>query len=160
MPTTTTTSNVINIDQLKLEPFEQGAHFASASSRVGPQVGAKQLGFSYDVVQPGKSACPFHSHRAEEEMFFIVRGSGTLRYGSDTRAIRAGDFICCPVGGPETAHQIINTSDQELAYIGVSNTMAVDICEYPDSNKIGAYGGDLNHMTLGSASVDYWQGEK
>ena len=44
-------------------------------------------------------------------MFFIVKGTGTLRYGSETRKIRAGDVICCPVGGPETAHQIVNDSD-------------------------------------------------
>jgi uncharacterized cupin superfamily protein len=153
-------SKVININQLKLEPFSQGQYFASASARVGPLLGAKDLGYSYDVVQPGKSSCPFHSHRAEEEMFFIVRGSGTLRYGSESRAIRAGDFICCPVGGADTAHQIINTSDAELAYISVSTMMPAEVCEYPDSQKIGAFGGDLKHMTEFSAAVDYWKGEK
>ncbi|MEY4729791.1 MAG: hypothetical protein RL020_949 [Pseudomonadota bacterium] len=152
-------SKVINIDQLKLEPFSQGQQFASASARIGPLLGAKDLGYSYDVVQPGKSSCPFHSHRAEEEMFFIVRGSGTLRYGAEKRAIRAGDFICCPVGGAETAHQIINTSDAELAYISVSTMMPAEVCEYPDSKKIGAFGGELKHMTEASAVVDYWKGE-
>ena len=44
-------------------------------------------------------------------MFFIVKGAGTLRYGDETRKIRAGDVICCPAGGPETAHQIVNDSD-------------------------------------------------
>ena len=53
-------------------------------------MGAKDLGYSYDVVPPGKSSCPFHSHRANEEMFFIVAGTGTLRYGDETRPIRAG----------------------------------------------------------------------
>jgi uncharacterized cupin superfamily protein len=152
-------SKVMNIDQLKLEPFSQGERFASAAVRIGPLLGAKDLGYSYDVVQPGKSACPFHSHRAEEEMFFIVRGNGTLRYGSESRAIRAGDFICCPVGGAETAHQIINSSDAELAYISVSTMMPADVCEYPDSKKIGAFGGELKHMTEASAVVDYWKGE-
>jgi uncharacterized cupin superfamily protein len=44
-------------------------------------------------------------------MFFIVKGTGTLRYGDETRKVRAGDVICCPTGGPETAHQIVNDSD-------------------------------------------------
>lgn len=77
-----------------------GGKFESDAVRVGPLVGAKDLGYSYDVVQPGKVSCPFHSHRAEEEMFFIVRGEGTLRYGAERRRIRAGDFICCPYGRP------------------------------------------------------------
>ena len=74
---------VVNIDELKLEHFEKGETFASEGLRVGPLLGARDLGYSYDVVPPGKRACPFHSHRGEEEMFFIVRGTGTLRYGDE-----------------------------------------------------------------------------
>jgi uncharacterized cupin superfamily protein len=92
-------------------------------------------------------------------MFFIVRGSGTLRYGGETRRIRAGDVICCPTGGPETAHQIVNDSDAELAYMSVSTMMAVEVCEYPDSKKIGAYGGGLRHVTRTDSGVDFWGDE-
>jgi uncharacterized cupin superfamily protein len=92
-----------------------------------------------------------------------VGGRGTLRYGTETRPIRAGDFICCPTGGPETAHQIVNDSDADLAYISVSTMMPAEVCEYPDSKKIGAYGGTtasrLRHMTVADAAVDYWKDE-
>lgn len=157
-------ARVINIDALELEHFSAvGGKFESDAVRIGPLVGAKDLGYSYDVVQPGKISCPFHSHRAEEEMFFIVKGEGTLRYGTESRKVRAGDFICCPTGGPETAHQIINDSDAELAYISVSTRMPAEVCEYPDSGKIGAFGGAgearLRHMTMADAKVDYWEGE-
>ena len=97
-------SRVININDLKLEHFTKGDTFESSSVRIGPLLGAKDLGYSYDIVPPGKRACPFHSHRGEEEMFFIVKGNGLLRYGAETRKIRAGDVICCPIGGPDTAH--------------------------------------------------------
>ncbi len=153
-------SRVVNIDALKLERFSKGELFQCDALRIGPLLGAKDLGYSYDVVAPGKRSCPFHSHRAEEEMFFIVKGSGTLRYGNETRKIRAGDFICCPTGGPDTAHQIINDSDAELAYISVSTKMPAEVCEYPDSKKVGAYGeGGLRHMTHVDHHMDYWIGE-
>jgi uncharacterized cupin superfamily protein len=152
-------ARVVNVDELQLEHFERGSKFACDAVRIGPLLGAKDLGFSYDVVPPGKRSCPFHSHRAEEEMFFIVKGRGTLRYGGETRPIRAGDFICCPTGGPETAHQIVNDSDAELAYISVSTMMAAEICEYPDSKKIGAFGGGLRHMSHPESNVDYWKDE-
>ena len=113
-------SRVVNIDDLKLEHFAKGDKFETRGVRIGPLLGAKDLGYSYDVVPPGKRSCPFHSHRGEEEMFFILRGSGTLRYGTETRRIRAGDVICCPIGGPETAHQIVNDSDAPLAYLSIS----------------------------------------
>ncbi len=155
-------SRVRNIDELTLESFERGEKFAGAGTRVGALLGAKDLGYSYDVVPPGKRSCPFHSHRAEEEMFFILKGAGTLRYGTESRKIRAGDFICCPTGGEETAHQIVNDSDTDLAYISVSTMMPAEVCEYPDSKKIGSYGVGaprLRHLTDVSANVDYWKGE-
>ena len=154
---------VVNLDQLELEHGAKGDKFEWNSARIGAKLGAKDLGYSYDVVPPGKVSCPFHSHRAEEEMFFIVKGEGTLRYGKETRKVRAGDFICCPVGGPETAHQLVNDSDAELAYISVSTMMPAEVCEYPDSGKVGAYGGEppdrVRHLTAADAHVDYWKGE-
>jgi uncharacterized cupin superfamily protein len=152
-------SRVVNIDELKLEHFMQGDKFECNGVRIGPLLGAQSLGYSYDIVPPGKRSCPFHSHRGEEEMFFIVKGRGTLRYGDERRAIRAGDVICCPTGGPETAHQIVNDSDAELAYLSISTKMPAEVCEYPDSGKIGAFGGTLRHMTRTEHDLDYWTDE-
>ena len=152
-------SRVVNIDDLALKRFAQGDTYECNAARMGPLLGAKDLGYSYDVVPPGKRACPFHSHRGEEEMFFIVKGTGTLRYGSETRRIRAGDVICCPTGGPVTAHQIVNDSTEDLAYLSVSTMLPAEVCEYPDSGKIGAFGGGVRHMTRATDGVDYWLGE-
>ncbi|HTV79888.1 MAG TPA: cupin domain-containing protein [Steroidobacteraceae bacterium] len=152
-------SRVVNLDELKLEPFTRGEKFASAAVRIGPLIGARDLGYSYDIVPPGKRSCPFHSHYGEEEMFFIVKGNGLLRYGAETRKIRSGDLICCPTGGPETAHQIINDSDADLAYLSISTRRPVEVCEYPDSRKIGAYGERMSHMTRSGDHLDYWTGE-
>jgi uncharacterized cupin superfamily protein len=154
---------VVNLDELALEHGSNGDKFAWRTARIGPKLGAKDLGYSYDVVPPGKCSCPFHSHRAEEEMFFIVKGTGTLRYGNETRKVRAGDLICCPVGGPQTAHQLVNDSNGELAYISVSTMSAAEVCEYPDSGKIACFGGEgagrLRHITEAASGVDYWKGE-
>ena len=152
-------SRVINIDELELEHGTKGEKFEWRSARIGAKIGAKDLGYSYDVLPPGKAGCPFHSHHAEEEMFFIVKGTGTLRYGNETRKIRAGDFVCCPTGGPETAHQIVNDSNAELAYLSISTMMAAEVCEYPDSKKVGAFGGGLRHMTRMGDHMDYWTDE-
>ena len=152
-------SRVVNIDELKLGHLSRGDKFECKAARIGPLLGAKDLGYSYDVVPRGKRSCPFHSHRGEEEMFFIVKGNGTLRYGNETRRIRAGDVICCPAGGPETAHQIVNDSDAELTYLSISTMLPAEICEYPDSKKIGAFGGGLRHMTRADDALDYWADE-
>ena len=84
-------SRVVNIDELTLEHFEKGDKFKSDCARIGPLLGAKDPGYSYDVFPPGKCSCPFHSHR--------------------------------------------------------------------DSKKIGAYGGELRHMTHTAHDLDYWTDE-
>ena len=141
------------------------ARFDASRAALGKALGLSKLGVNVTAAKPGKAAYPFHSHHAEEEMFFILRGTGLLRYGGETRRIRAGDFIGCPTGGPETAHQIVNDSDAPLEFISVSTMMPAEVCEYPDSGKIGAYcgggGGDkgLMHLSRSADATDYWAGE-
>ena len=78
----------------------------------------------------------FHNHHINEEMFLILEGEGTLRYGTKTYKIKKNDIIACPAGGKEEAHQILNTSDHDLQYLCLSTNLPCDICEYPDSNKM------------------------
>ena len=54
-------ARVINIDQLKLEHFAKGDKFECDAVRIAPLLGAKELGYSCDVVPPGKRSCPFHT---------------------------------------------------------------------------------------------------
>jgi len=152
-------ARVVNLDELELKREAFGQRFESRCARIGSLLGARDLGYSYDVVPPGKRSCPFHSHRSQEEMFFVVAGAGLLRYGDETRPIRAGDVICCPTGGPETAHQIVNDSDAELRYLSVSTMRDPEICEYPDSKKVGIYDGKWRRMSHDGPGVDYWEGE-
>ena len=46
---------------------------------VGPRIGAQLLGYNITAVPPGKRAFPLHNHHVNEEMFFILSGSGELR---------------------------------------------------------------------------------
>lgn len=128
---------------------------ASLSERLG----LTTLGINVTRVAPGKTAYPFHSHRCNDELFFILSGVGELRLGSERHAVKAGDVIGCPLGGPETAHQLINTGAEPLQYLSLSSNLDPDICEYPDSAKVGVWSGDFMLMTRSNAPVDYWDGE-
>ena len=105
---------VINLDQLELVPISErlpgspDAYLGSAIAPISSALGAEKLGYNLTVVPPGKSAFPFHNHFGNEEMFYILEGSGELRYGTDRFPLRAGDIIACPCGGQDRAHQILN----------------------------------------------------
>ena len=135
------TRPILNIDELGDDgwmPWGHGERFEARFGQIAARLGAKKLGYNVTVVPPGKRAFPHHNHNINEEMFFILEGSGELRYGEDTHPLCKGDVIACPPGGRETAHQIINTSDsEELKYLAVSTTETPEIAHYPDSGKYG-----------------------
>ena len=113
----------------------QGAMMAGISEMIG----AVRLGYNMTILPPGKAAFPAHNHYGNEEMFYIIEGEGQARIGNDTFPIRAGDVIACPAGGPETAHQISNSSaTHTLRYLAVSTMQTPDFVQYPDSGKTGA----------------------
>ncbi|MCM5553648.1 cupin domain-containing protein [Pleomorphomonas sp. NRK KF1] len=109
--------------------------YAARFAAIGKRLGARMLGYSLIEVAPGCRASPLHNHRCNEEMFLILDGEGTVRIGSERHSIRAGDIIACPPGGPESAHQIENTSGAVLIYLAVSTMVEPDVIDYPDSGK-------------------------
>lgn len=137
---------------------------------ISTKIGAQKLGYNLTVVPPGKRAFPRHSHRVNEEMFFILDGEGELSVGAERYAVKRGDVIACPPGGPETAHQLRNTSaSAELKYLAISTKLSPELVDYPDSNKTGVYaefppGPDgkpqgARFLARTGATLDYWEGE-
>ena len=100
---------VMNLDEVEFDDVEENGRFTSSRGQIGRHIGARDLGYNLTVLPPGKVQCPFHSHHGEEEMFLILEGEGELRFGDQRYPIRKHDVIACPTGGPEVAHQIINT---------------------------------------------------
>jgi uncharacterized cupin superfamily protein len=123
------------------------------------RMGLTTLGINVTRVAPGKTAYPFHSHRCNDELFFILSGHGELRLGETRHAVKPGDVIGCPKGGPETAHQLWNTGSEPLHYLSLASNLDPDICEYPDSNKVGVWVGQFSYLTRSNSPVDYWDGE-
>ncbi|MEZ0372718.1 MAG: cupin domain-containing protein, partial [Candidatus Sericytochromatia bacterium] len=123
-----------NLDEVELKPWGHGEKFKARHAKISQQIGGKKLGYGVVVLPPGKRAWPYHAHLANEEMFYVLEGEGTVRLNGEELPIRAGDFISVPPG-PESAHQIINSSETELKYIAVSTREQPEVVQYPDSGK-------------------------
>lgn len=159
---------VRNIHDVVLENFKRDPLYDTRCAGViGPRVDgtvARDLGVGYDILAPGKMSCPYHFHYAEEEVFVILEGEGTLRVAGEMIPIRAGDVIDIPPG-PEYPHHIINTSNASLRYLSISTQKTPEICEYPDSGKYGIFAKEdgplLQRRRLHRAdgALDYWDGE-
>jgi uncharacterized cupin superfamily protein len=152
-----------NLNEAPAERFVREPHYDSICARLATGTAARKLGASIDTLAPGKRGCPYHLHHAQEEMFVVLEGEGTLRVAGELLPLRAGDVVFIPAG-PEYPHQILNTSAAPLKYLSISTQESPEICEYPDSGKFMADAKDGHTKTFkviraNGEDIDYWQGE-
>ncbi|MBQ0932651.1 cupin domain-containing protein [Ideonella sp. 4Y11] len=145
-------------DPAQAESFERPPLYAGRGAVLARGTAARQLGCSVDVVPPGQQICPYHLHHAQEEMFIVLEGSGTLRVAGERLAIKAGDVMFLPAG-PEYPHHILNTSDAPLKYLSISTRQYPELCEYPDSGKTMAWTPTTRVVQRQGEALDYWDGE-
>jgi len=170
------TRPIINLDELEFvrwstrfsQPQPPPEGYGADVADIGRKIGARKLGYNLTVLDPGKAAYPAHAHRINEEMFLVLEGEGEVRIGQERHAVRAGDIIACPPGGPETAHQMRNTGTAPMKVLSVSTFELVDVIEYPDSDKtaygVVTTGADgkpqfKRGITLNQGQPGYWDGE-
>jgi uncharacterized cupin superfamily protein len=162
-PSSLAAALIRNFNAIPLEHLLRPPLYDVQFARLAEGTAAQKLGASISILAPGKRGCPYHRHHAQEEMFVIIEGSGTLRVAGEMLPLKAGDVIFTPTGS-DYPHQMINTSDAPLKYLSISTMEPTDICEYPDSGKFMAEG-SLDRATpfavIGRSepSLDYWDGE-
>lgn len=159
---------VMNIADVELRENGHGEAFEAKIGSFGRRIGSTGIGVMVHVVPPGKRAFPFHAHHQTEELFVILEGEGTYRFGTERYPIKANDVLAAPTGGSEVAHQIINTGNEPLKYLGISaNSGQSDVVEYPDSGKFAVSSrfdwatrkGGVRFIGRAEDSLDYWDGE-
>lgn len=160
---------ILNLDEdLDWAEYEHGTRFGARHAPVAARLGAKKLGYGVFEIPPGKRPFPYHAHMANEEMYVVLEGSGTLRLDGQEFPIRRGDVVALPPG-PRSAHQLINDSEAPLRVLAVSTMEEPDVIDYPDSAKYGVMAGSppggekaLRTVTFfapKNAAVDYFYGE-
>jgi uncharacterized cupin superfamily protein len=162
-------SPVISLSGVPLHDEGNGAAFNAKIGSFGHLIGSTGIGCMLHVVEPGQKAFPFHVHHQIHELFVILEGEGTYRFGDKTYPVKAGDVCAAPTGGAEVAHQIINTGNMILKYLGISTKAQTEVVEYPDSNKFAVSSRyDWNNPAAGGVrfvgrtenSLDYFDGEE
>jgi uncharacterized cupin superfamily protein len=132
--------NIVNLEAI--EPDYDGE--AGKWVVVARKAGAVRGGLNWGHLEPGQWGAPPHLHSADEEVFVILEGGGTLElWPSPVRAedtereeheIRAGDVVWRP---PSTgiAH-FFRGGDEGMTFLAYGTREPNDVCYYPRSNKI------------------------
>ena len=111
------------------------------------------------VLPPGNANAPYHWHHNTEEALLVLAGEVSLRTPEGERRLQSGDLVSFPRGS-SGAHKVTNNSNGVARYLIFSTKPAIDIVEYPDSQKVG-FGsrGQGSRMVRDGESLDYWDGE-
>jgi len=74
---------------------------------------ARNQSLAEATVPPGGSTAE-HYHRESEEIYYFTAGSGRMKLGDETAAVRAGDCVVIPPGMP---HKLWADGDQALVLL-------------------------------------------
>jgi uncharacterized cupin superfamily protein len=136
------------------EPAQHGG-VDSQWRELGKAAGSLLSGINQVEVSPGAASCPFHCHGAEEELFVVLAGYGTLRLGEERHPVEPGHVVARPPG-TRVAHQFI-AGDQGLTLLAWGTRVPNDVVWFPDSRKVNLRGVGIKARL---DPLDYWDGER
>ena len=121
---------IANIDQGIRWELDTGA----IDLNLGDVVGSVQTGLSHLTIPPGREGYPPHCHAAEEELFVVLEGSGTVRLGDESADLRRGSVVSRPAG-TRVAHSFLAGEDG-LAHLAYGTREPNDVVYYPRTDEI------------------------
>lgn len=164
-PTTPFAARKLNMDDLAWEHWSSPkGKFGQSGKQLSVALGAKgrkpltEGGHPFDLelarIDPGKAACPYHSHALQWECYLFLAGRGEFRLGDERFPVGADDIV---MARPGVAHTFTNTGTEPLTYLLVADDPPVDYWHYPDSGKWGL---SKPRTFFRPAEVDYFDGEE
>jgi uncharacterized cupin superfamily protein len=146
--------NIVALDDLPAEPFTGGGDVDAVRRELGDVLDSRRTGVGHLVVAPGALSGPPHCHAAEEELFLVLDGRGTLLLGDEEHAVRAGSVVARPPG--TGVPHAFRAGDAPLTLLAFGTREPNDIVFFPRSGKVGLRG---IKVRFNVAQVEYWEGE-
>jgi uncharacterized cupin superfamily protein len=145
---------IVAAGEVPADEFGAGGDVQSFCRDLGEAVGSVRTGLNLVSVPPGKLGAPPHCHSAEEELFIVLEGDGTLLLGEDEHPVRAGHVVARPAG-TGVAHAL-RSGPGGLSYLAYGTREPNDIAFYPRSGKVSFRG---VRVIARLERLEYWDGE-
>jgi mannose-6-phosphate isomerase-like protein (cupin superfamily) len=124
----------MHVRRLADAPVEEWHRLRSHVLMDAGELGARNMSVTWLEVPAGVEQT-LRSHEEAEQVYVVVRGSGTMSVAGDTESVEEGDLILV---SPATDHSIANKGDSELACISVQS---------PPVAVAELYGGQMAEVT-------------
>jgi uncharacterized cupin superfamily protein len=105
-------------DEAEHEQAEIG-HLRSTWTYLGDEAESLTVGVNRIQVADGGWATPFHEHGRDEEIFYVLAGTGVSLHGDTAAEVRAGD--CILYSGGSGAHTILGVESLDVLAFGTRN---------------------------------------
>jgi uncharacterized cupin superfamily protein len=120
-------ANVVGLDAAELTPFPGGAEVRA----LGRSAGAAKAGLNHVILPGGAVGAPPHCHALEEELFYVLAGSGTLTLNDDAHPLHPGDVVARP---PSTGvSHCLRAGPDGLTYLVYGTRDPGDSAYYPEA---------------------------
>jgi mannose-6-phosphate isomerase-like protein (cupin superfamily) len=103
------------------------------------QLGARSMSVTWLEIPAGVEQT-LRSDEGGEQVYIVVRGSGSMSVAGDTQDVAEGDLILVP---PATDHSVANDGEETLACISVQSPPVAAAELYSDQlAEVSGYGED------------------
>ena len=159
----------VNINEIEEEAWQSpggkyAVSFKGISEALGREPASVDLSkrhpfdLEWNCVPPGKPNFPYHAHSAQWELYLIVSGEGNVRHKNGTTDVVAGDAF---IFGPDEAHQLINSGQEDLAYYVIADNPIGESSYYPDTGKWKVNKSSAaDRVVIKGRETDYFDGEE
>ena len=146
--------SIVALDDVPAEDFSGGGDVVAVRRDVGDALASTRTGVGHLTVAPGALSGPPHCHAAEEEIFLVLDGDGTLLLGDEEHPVRAGSVVARPPG--TGIPHAFRAGDAPLTLLAFGTREPNDIVFFPRSGKVGLRGIRARFLIQ---QVEYWDGE-
>jgi uncharacterized cupin superfamily protein len=108
---------------------KSGASLRSLSEAAG----LRRIGFHMIRLPAGREANEYHTHRFEEEFYYVLEGRGVVLVDGEEHEVGPGAFVGFPA--PSGPHLMTNPYDDELVYLVGGERREFEIAEFPRRGK-------------------------
>lgn len=146
-------SSIVNVRDVDPHVDEHGDSLLHDRD-LGSAAESERTGISQVTLPPGRLGYPPHCHSAEEEIFVVLSGEGTVLLGDEEHPVQPGTVVGRPPG-TRVAHAF-RAGEAELVYLAYGTREPNDIAYYPRSGKVNLRGiGVMGRIE----PLGYWDGE-
>jgi mannose-6-phosphate isomerase-like protein (cupin superfamily) len=105
------------VRRLEEAPVEEWHRLKSHVLMDAGELGSRNMSVTWLEIPAGAEQ-ELHSDEEAEQVYVVVRGSGSMSVAGDTQRIGEGDLILVP---PATDHSVANDGDAPLACVSVQS---------------------------------------